>query len=185
MFELAGNAHEIGQVEMAHPDDINPVHGCDFVHRRNAVGGFHQGDDERARIRRRHLVGHGAALVIVMRHAEGRAAPARRRIAGRGDDLACLCRGLDHRDHDAHCAHIQAARNEVILQGRNPDHGHKADAAASGDLALERLDGDAGMLHVEQDKFRAGRLGDLRHAGCEELKDHGAENMLAGAQDRT
>src|SRR5665213_1600568 len=60
---------------MAHPDDIDPVHRRDFVNGGDTGGGFDQGDDQGALVRRRDLVRHRAGLVIVMRHAESGAAP--------------------------------------------------------------------------------------------------------------
>ena len=54
--------------------------------------GLDLADHQRARVRRRDLVGGRAALVVVVRHAEGGATPAGRRVAGMAT-FSCACSG--------------------------------------------------------------------------------------------
>src|SRR5207253_254734 len=71
MLELAGNAHAVGQIEMAQPADINAVDGHDRLGIGDAKGGLDQGYDERAVVGLAQLLHDIAAAIIVMRHAEG------------------------------------------------------------------------------------------------------------------
>ena len=116
-----------------------------------------------------------AALVVVVREAERRAAPARRRIARARDDVRGFVGRADHRHHDADRADVERARDEVIFAARHAHHRHDAEAPAQRELGLERLEAEPRVLHVVEHEFRAGVAADLRHAGRKELEDHRAE----------
>ena len=88
------------------------------------------------------------------------------RLIGRGD----------HRHHHAFRATIQRARDMVIGAGRHAHQGRNAGRAQHAQRGLHRLEGEAGMLHVEKAEFRPGAGQDVADAwGCE--LDHEMPSM--------
>jgi hypothetical protein len=71
-----------------------------------------------------------------------------------------------------------SAREEVVLAARHAHHRRNVDAAAVGDLRLDRLEAGARVLHVEDDELGARVPQHLRDTGREELEHHGAEDHL-------
>ena len=98
------------------------------------------------------------------------AAAALRRIARARDDVRGLVRRADHRHHDAHRADVERAGDEVIFAARHAHHRHDRRAPAQRELRLQRLEAEAGVLHVEQDELSAGVLAELRQAGRKNSK---------------
>jgi hypothetical protein len=120
-----------------------------------------------------------AARVVVLRNAEGCAAPALRRVVRRLGDAARFLGALHHRHHDPIGADIQRARHEVVLAARHAHERLDADAAAAGRQHLQGLEAQARVLHVEERELAARGLQHLRHAGREEFEDHRAGDGFA------
>ena len=148
----------------------------------DAARGLDQRDDQRALVRDAHFRADIAAGVIVMRHAERRAAHALRRIAAPRGDLPRLRPGLEHRHHDAHRAGIENRRDQVVVTARHPRHRHDIEAARSRDLHLDRLDPDAAMLGVEQGEIGPGRVERRHQPRGEKLERHRAVHGPAGIE---
>jgi len=177
--ERRRNAHEVRQVEMAEPADVDVRYGRDGIGVLDALRGLDQAHDQRALVRCLDLVCDRASLEVVMGEAEGGAAASDRGISGRGNDELGLLLGLDHRHHHAHRAGIQHARDVVVLRRRHAHHRDQPDAAAVGDLLADGLDRDRAVLHVVDDELGASGLADLRQARREELEDHRAVGEAA------
>ena len=90
-----------------------------------------------------------------------------------------LFRAVDHGNHHALHADIQQAGDEVVVGDRRAGERRHREAPAGGSLPFQRFDGDAGMLHIVYGVFAARPGQDLGHAGCENLKHHGADAALA------
>ena len=178
VVELAGDAEEVRQIEVAEPETIDAVHGGDLLDGVETPLGFDLRDDEVAGIRRPHLGRRIARLVVVMREGERRPAPTFGRVMRRLGDGARLLHAIHHGNHHALRPDIEGARKKVILASRHPHHRRNADAAAVGALHLELLDGEAGMLHVVENIFAAGEPENLSDPGREELEDHRAQHRL-------
>ena len=81
--ELAGNAEEVGEVEMAEPEAVDAFDGGDFLDRLEPLLRLDLGDDEVAPIGLPHLGLRIAGLVVVVGEAEGGASPSLPRISRR------------------------------------------------------------------------------------------------------
>jgi hypothetical protein len=101
IVELARNAEEIAEIEMAEPEAVDAVDGGDVLHRFEPALAFDLRDHEIAGVGVLHLRGRIAGFVIVVRETEGGAAPALHRIARRACDLARGFHAFDHRHHHA------------------------------------------------------------------------------------
>ena len=77
MIELRRDAEEIGQIEVSEPQHVHPGHGGDLVDVLDSFRGFDQAHDQGTIVGDVDLFGDVAALVVVVREAERRAAPAR------------------------------------------------------------------------------------------------------------
>ncbi len=88
MLELAGDAHEIGQVEVTEPQRVDAGDRGNGLDVGQTFDRFDLRYHHRALVQRRHLGDDIAALVVVMRKSERRAAPSGGRIARAGDDVA-------------------------------------------------------------------------------------------------
>src|SRR5204863_5228830 len=66
----------------------------------------------------------------------GDAAHAFRAVAGPGRDLLRLRRGLNHRDHDAHCAGIEHGCDQGVMAAGHAHHRHDPEPAGGGDCVL-------------------------------------------------
>src|SRR5688572_8214182 len=182
MRELARDAKEVGEIEMAEPHDIHPVDRGDRFDVVEPGARFDHADDERAAVDRSHLLDHITALVVVVREAERGAAPSFGRVAGEGDYALGLFGRVDERHHDAEGAGIERARGEMIFNGRNAHERRYAERPAERELRLERLVADTGVLHAVHDELSAGVGADARDPGGEELEHHRAERRLAGSE---
>ncbi len=178
MVELRRDAEEIGQVEVPEPEHIHARHRRNLFHVLDAFGSLDQTHHQSTLVGDLDLVGDASADVIVGRKAERRAAPARGRIAGAGDDVLRLLGGTDHGRHDPHDTEVERARNVVVLVGWYPRHRHQVDAAACRHLVLDGFVTVPGMLHVEEQELRSRRFHDLRQAGNQELPAETAEDGL-------
>jgi len=96
MVELCRDAEEIGQVEVPEPEHVHARYRGNFLHVLDALNGFDQAHHQGTLVGDLDLVGNASADVIVGRKSERRAAPARWRIAGAGDDVLSLLGGSDH-----------------------------------------------------------------------------------------
>ena len=74
---------------------------------------------------------------------------------------------------------VEHAGDEVVFGGGHAHDRRQADAAASRDDPLQRLQADAGVLHVEEQELGTRRLHELRQGGHEEFEDHRAEYAFA------
>jgi hypothetical protein len=133
------------------------------------------------RLAAHHRVGI-ARPIVVMCHAERAAALARRPVARRPHQLPRLLRRLQHRHHDPVGAGIQHPRDRGVADLRHAHPDRDVEAAGAGDLLLDGLDADAGVLHVEHDIFAARGLQERDQARREELERHRAVDPLAGVQ---
>ena len=165
IVELAGNAEEVRQVEVADPEDVDAVDRGDVVDGLEAALGLDLGDDDVARVGGLHLRERIAGGVVVVGEREGRAATALRRVVRRLGDGTGLVGAVDHRHHDALAADVEGAGEEMILAARHADHRGDGQAAAVSDLRLDRLKRRTGVLHVVDDVLAAGVGEDLGDAG--------------------
>jgi hypothetical protein len=90
--------------------------------------------------------------------------------------------GRHHRHHDAEGADIQRAGDEVIFAARHARHRDDIKTPAKRELRLERLEAQAGVLHVVHDELRAGITADLRQAGHEAFEHHRADCAAAACE---
>lgn len=72
MTELAGDPHEIGQVEVAEPNDVNPRDSGNLIHVRHTFGRLDHRDHKGARISFSDLLLRGARRVPIVGNTECR-----------------------------------------------------------------------------------------------------------------
>ena len=167
---------------MPDPQRVDAGHRGDCLDVSQALGGLDLGDHQRPLVQRRDLEDDVAALVVIVREAERRAAASLRRIAGAGDDVLGFGRRADHRNHHSQRAHVERAGDEVIFAARNARHGHDVEPATQRALRLQRLEAEPGVLHVVEHEVGAGVPADLRQARREEFEHHSAIGVAACAQ---
>ena len=182
MLELARDAHEVREIEVAEPQGVDAGHGGNRIDVGEPLDRFDLRDHQRALVQRRDLLRDVAALIVVVREAERRAAPPGRRIARARHDVRRFLGGADHRHHHAQRADVERAGDEVILAARHAHHRHDVEPATERHLRLERLEREPGVLHVVEHELGAGVAADLRDARREELEDHRAVGAAAGGE---
>ena len=180
IVEGARDAEEVGQVEVADPEHVDALGRGDRLAVLEAVLGLDLRDQQRAGAQPTDLVGDVATGVVVVREAEGRAAPAVRRIPRGLDHLPRLRGRLDHRHHHAGHTHVQRPRDVGVLAARHPHHRLDRQAPVGRDEPLQGLEPEPGVLHVVDREATARLREHRRDPGGEEFEDHRAGDRVAG-----
>ena len=164
---------------MAEPEAVDAFDGGDLFHHLEPLLRLHLGDDEVAPVGLPHLGLRIAGLIAVVGEAEGGPSSPLAGVSGRLGDGTRLLGALDHRHHHALRANIERAGDEMVFAARHPHHRHHTGSAACGGEHLQALEAETTVLHVVDGILACGVAQDLRHAGNEELEDHGAQDGLA------
>ena len=129
MSELAGDAHEIGEIELTDPQHVDPGDRGDGLDVTKALVGLDLRNEQRPGMQRVHLAADVSALVIVMREPERGASAALRWVTRARNVILRLGRGADHGYHHAERADVQRPGDEMILAARHADHRHERESA--------------------------------------------------------
>lgn len=172
------------QVILPDPQGIDPLHHRDRLDLGDAPGRLDLRDDEHLIIGRLHGLTQVAGPVIVVRHAEGHAPPARRRISRRVRQRSRLVRVRHHRHHHPHRTNVQHPRDEVILHRRHPYHWHKLRRPRRRHQHPDRLHVPSGVLPVEHRELRPRRRRDPADPRRAELHHHRPDRYAPAARTR-
>jgi hypothetical protein len=147
----------------------------------DALGGLDLAEQGGALVGRRELLVDRPGAEVVVGDLQGDAALALRVVLHAVEDGARLLRRAHHRDHDALRAHVAGAGDVVVLLGRHPHDDGDAGRFEIADRAFHRLEGEAGMLEIEEHELAAGGLEDMADARRGKLDDEMAELERAAA----
>jgi len=160
---------------MPDPEHIDAVNRGDGI---GVLGSFRRLDlaeQGSALIGARQFFRHGAAAVIVMRHAQGHAALAHGIIFHALDYRLGLLGVADHGDHDSFRPHVAGPRDMVVFLRRHAHDGRHVGGFEIADGALHRFKAEARMLKIKEDKLAARRLHDMADARRGKFHDEMAE----------
>ena len=161
----ARDAQEIRQVELADPEHVDAGHRGNRLDVRETLVGLDLRDDHRALVQRGDLRGEIAALVVVVRETERRAAPARRRIARARDDVRASSAVPTIGTITPNAPTSSARAMNVIVAARHAHQRDDVEPAAQRDLRLQRLEAQARCAPCRRARIRRPRCGDLRQPG--------------------
>ena len=120
--ELAGDPHEICQVEVAEPNDVNPRDRGNLIHVRHTFGRLDHRDHKGARIGFSNLLLRGARRVPIVGDTERRPPSACRRVMRKRHNLACLFCSSDHGDHYPVRPGVEGTGDKVVAVLRHSHH---------------------------------------------------------------
>src|SRR5260370_3809804 len=106
-----------------------------------------------------------------MRNLQGDTAPPFGGVLHRIDDVACLRRRADHREHETLRAHVHRSRDMMIFLRRRSHDDRQIGRLEISYRALHGFKPKSGMLEVEEHEIASGRLEYVTDAGRREFHD--------------